>query len=77
MDKYLESIGIELTEEQMEQITRASVQAGVDPETFIEAIARVTTVFAEVWQTLREIIKDMWDQIDQIKELIDNHNSYD
>ena len=59
----------------MEQVTRASIWAGVDPEAFTEAIVRMATVFAEARQTLREIIRDMWDQIDRTKEFIDNCNT--
>ena len=65
-------MGIELTEEQVEQIIRASAQAGVDPEAFVEAMVRVATAFVEAWQALREIVKDAWDHI---KEFIDNLNT--
>ena len=61
-----------MTEEQVEQLTKASIQAGVDPEEFAEAIVRVVTVFVEAWQALREIVKDMWDKI---KELVNSLNT--
>ena len=66
MDKHLKSLksmGVELTEEQVEQLTKASIQAGVDPEAFVEEIARVVTVFAEIWRALRRTLKDMRDLI--------------
>ena len=59
----------------MRQVTRASIWADIDPETFTEAIIRMATVFVEARQTLWEIIRDVWDQIDWIKEFIDDCNT--
>lgn len=64
-----------MIEEQMEQVTRTSIRAGVDSEAFTEAVVRMATVFAEAWQTLREIIRDLWNYIDRIKKFIDNCNT--
>lgn len=75
MDKHLKSIVIELTEEQVEQIIRDSVQVYMDPKTFAETMVKVVTIFADIWQTLQEIINDMSDQVNQIKEFIYNHNT--
>ena len=72
MDKHLKSMRIESTEEQVEQIARASAQADVNTEAFAEAMRRVITAFAEACQTLQKIVKDMREQI---KEFTDNHNT--
>lgn len=72
MDKHLELVGIELTEERVEQIARASAQADVNAEAFAEAVRRVVIAFAEACQTLQKVVKDMREQI---KESMDNHNT--
>lgn len=71
MDKHLKSMGIESTEERVEQTARASAQAD-NIETFAEAVGRVVTAFAEACRALQKIVKDMREQI---KEFMDNHNT--
>lgn len=60
-----------MTEEQAEQLTKASIQAGVDPEIFAEAIVRVATAFVEAWRALQKIVKDTWNQIKEFVNSLD------
>lgn len=66
---------MELIGEQTEQVTRTSVWAGIDSEALTETVERMATAFAEAQRTLRKIIRDLWNYIDQIKKFIDGNNT--